>query len=183
MRILKFILFLFLALIILFFAVGLLKPTIKYGHQITVDKSASEAWAVQQDESKLNQWLEGFKSIDLISGEHGTVGSKYKVVVNPGDGQPDFEMIETVVSFKENEHIELTFDSDMMRFDQTTTFSESNGKTLIKTDSKVKGKGIMMRSMFGLMDLFSGSFQKQEVKNIEALKKVINENTTDYSTL
>ena len=47
----------------------------------------NEAWAVHQDESKLGQWLAGFKSIDLISGEVGTVGSKYKVVVNPGEGQ------------------------------------------------------------------------------------------------
>jgi hypothetical protein len=30
------------------------------------------------------------------------------------------------------------------------------------------------------MEIFGGAFQKQEVKNIEALKKVINENTTDY---
>ena len=39
---------------------------------------------------------------------------------------------------------------------------------------------MMMRSMFALMETFGGAFQAQEVKNIEALKKVVEENTTDY---
>lgn len=180
MKILKFIIYAIIALIALFFLLGFIKPTIEYGHEITVDKSAKEAWAVQQDKSKFGEWLEGFKSIDLIEGEYGTVGSKYKVVVNPGQGQPDFEMIETVVSFKENEHITLNFDSEMMVFDQTTTFEEEDGKTKIKTDSKVSGKGMMLKSMFALMEMMGGAFQAQEVKNIDRLKQVINNNTKDY---
>jgi len=180
MKILKYLLYAVVALVVIFFAIGLLKPSVNYGHEITVNKSVKEAWAVHQDESKLGLWLDGFKSIDLIEGEEGTVGSKYKVVVNPSDGQPDFEMIETIVAVEEFDHIELSFDSEAMRFDQTTTFTESDGKTTIKTDSKVSGKGIMMRSMFALMEMLGGSFQAQEEKHVEALKKVIEENTTDY---
>lgn len=76
MKILKLFLFLILALVLVFFLFGLLKPTVNYGHEITVNKSLEEAWAVQQDETKLGQWLEGFQSIELISGEKGKVGSK-----------------------------------------------------------------------------------------------------------
>ncbi len=169
-----------LGLAILFFAAGFIKPSISYGHEIAVNKSVKEAWAVHQDDSKFNQWLKGFKSIDLISGESGTVGSKYKVVVNPGEGQDDFEMIETLISKKDFDHVSMSFDSKMMVFDQTTSFSEKDGKTIVKTDSKVSGKGMIMRSMFALMGMFGGSFQDQETKNIEALKKVIEENTTNY---
>ena len=180
MKILKYILFVIVGLAIIFFAIGFIKPSVNYGHEITVNKSLKEAWAVSQDESKYGQWLDGFKSIELISGEAGAIGSKYKVVVNPEEGQPDFEMIETVVSKKEFDHVELHFDSDMMDFDQTITYSETDGKASIKTESKVSGKGIVMRSMFALMELFSGAFQAQEEKNIEALKKLIEENDTDY---
>ena len=42
------------------------------------------------------------------------------------------------------------------------------------------GKNIITKSMFAIMETFTGSFQKQEEKNMEALKKVINENITDY---
>lgn len=180
MKILKYLLFLIVGLVIIFFAIGFLKPSVNYGHEITVNKSLKEAWAVQQDESKLGEWLAGFKSIDLISGEAGEVGSKYKVVVNPSEGQPDFEMVETIVSKEEFDHMELSFDSEMMLFDQTTSFSEADGKTTIKTDSKVSGKGMVMRSLFALMEMFGSAFQTQEVKNVEALKKVIEENMTDY---
>ncbi len=180
MKFLKYLLFVILCLILIFFLFGILKPNINYGHEIKVNKPLKEAWGFVQDESKLGLWLEGFKSIDLISGEPGSVGSKYKVVVNPGEGQEDFMMTETIISQKEQDHISLNFDSDMMQFDQTTRFSEIGGVTTIKTESSVNGKGLFFRSMFALMDLMTGSFQKQEVKNIEALKKAIEENTTIY---
>lgn len=180
MKILIYLFLLITGLVLIFFAIGFIKPSVNYGHEITVNKSAKEAWAVQQDASKFGQWLKGFKSIELISGEQGQVGSKYKVVVSPGEGQPDFEMIETVVALKEFEHVELAFDSEMMEFNQKISLSEADGKTTLKTDSKVSGKGMVMRSIFALSEMLGGAFQAQETKNIEALKKVIEENTTDY---
>ena len=180
MKFLKYLLYIIIGLIVLFFAVGLLKSSVSYGHEITVDKSLKEAWAVSQDASKYDQWLAGFKSIELISGNYNEVGSKYKVVVNPGEGQEDFEMIETMVSIKDYEHVELSFDSEMMDFEQRILFSEYDGKVNVKTESKVLGKSMMTRSMFAIMETLIGAFSSQEIKNIEALKKVINENTTDY---
>jgi uncharacterized membrane protein len=180
MKILKYILYVILGLIVAFFALGLLKSSISYGHEITVNKPVEEAWAVSKDQSKFDQWLDGFQSIELISGEQDQVGSKYKVIVNPGEGQSDFEMTETLASMKEFEEINLKFDSEMMDFDQTMTYTAADGKTTIKTDSKVMPKGIFMRSMFAWMDLLGDSFTKQEAKNMEALKKLIESNTTNY---
>ena len=180
MKILKYVLYFIVGFVVLFLAVGLIKPSVSYGHEIKVNKPVEEAWAVSQDESKYSQWLEGFKSMELISGEKFEAGSKYKVVVNPGEGQPDFEMTETIVSIKEFDHVTMTFDSDFMDFEQTINFSEADGTTTVKSDSKVIGKNIFTRSMFALMEMFTGAFQKQEAKNFEALKKLIEENTTDY---
>jgi hypothetical protein len=180
MKILKYIIIGILVLTILFFAMGIFKPSVSYGHEITVDKPIKEAWAITQDESKYDQWLEGFQSIELIEGEQGKEGSKYKVIVNPGEGQPEFEMVETLVSMKEFEQVEMHFDSDFMDFEQIISFSNENGKTTVKTESRVIGKGIISKSMFAIMETIGGSFTAQEKKNIEALKKVIEENTTDY---
>ena len=180
MKILKILFYVILSLIVIFLLVGFMHPTVSYGHEINVDKPVKEAWAVTQDDSKYNQWLDGFQSIELISGENGAVGSKYKVIVNPGDGQDDFEMIETVVSLKEFDHVTLNFDSDMMDFEQTISVSGSGNKASVKTESKVRGKNIIMRSMFAVMERLTGSFTTQEVKNIEALKAVIEKNSTDY---
>lgn len=182
MRFLKFLLLLIVGLIILALTLGLVKKSVSYGHEISVDKPVAEAWEVMKDESKFSQWLEGYKSIELLSGEQDAIGSTYKVIVNPGDGQPDFEMIQTLVAMKEHEMVELHYSSEMMDFEQITSFSENGGKTSVKTASEVKGKGLIMRSMFAMMEMLTGSFTKQEAKNVEALKKLINENTTVYNT-
>jgi carbon monoxide dehydrogenase subunit G len=180
MKILKYILFTILALIILFLLVGLIHPEVGYGAEITVDKPVEEAWAVLQDDDKYADWLEGFKSEEMLTGEKGEVGSTSKVIVNPGDGQEDFEMIQTLKSIEEFEHVEMEFDSEMMDFHQRITLVEADGQTTIKTDSKVMGKGMMMKSMFALMEMLGSSFTKQEVKNMNSLKELINNNTTDY---
>jgi hypothetical protein len=106
--------------------------------------------------------------------------SKYKVIVNPGDGQKDFEMIETVVAVEVYEKIEMDFESDMMDFNQKILFSDDDGKVKVWTESEVMGKGVMMRSMFAIMEWLGGAFSTQEAKNMEALKKLINDNTTNY---
>ncbi|MBT8233782.1 MAG: hypothetical protein HKO66_13070 [Saprospiraceae bacterium] len=180
MKFLKYLLYVILALILIFLALGIFKSSISYGHEIKVDKPLKEAWAVSQDASKYDKWLKGFKSIELISGEQNEVGSKYKVIVNPGEGQPDFEMTETIISLEEFDHVTLDFDSDMMDFVQTINFSEEDGKTVISSDSKVIGKGIITRSMLASMEMLMGAFTAQEAENFEALKVLINENTTDY---
>lgn len=180
MKYLKYFLYVILGLLVIFLAFGLFNPSIHYGHEILVDKSIKEAWAVTQDESKYGDWLKGFKSIELISGKDKAVGSKYKVVVNPGEGQPDFEMIQTVAEVQEFDHAKLLFSSDFMDMEQTISYKEKDGKTSVSTNSSVKGKGIMSRSMFALMEIIAGSFTAQETENMEALKKLIEENTTDY---
>ena len=151
MKILKYVLYAILALIVLYLLLGFIKPEVGYGAEIVVDKPVEEAWAVSQDETKYPEWLEGFKSMELLSGDKFQEGSTYKIIVNPGDGQQDFEMIETLKSIKENESIEMEFDADGMNFYQTMSFNEADGKTTIKTDSKVVDKGMMMRSMFAMM--------------------------------
>ncbi len=180
MKFLKGLLSIILILVVLFILVGVLKPEVRYGHSIQTNKPVKEAWAVTQDASKYKQWLKGFKSMELLSGEEGAVGSTYKVIVEPGEGQPDFEMIETVTAIREFEEVDLHFDSDMMVFDQKIQFAENESGTKITTISTVMGEGLMMKSMFALMEMFTNSFQKQEEENIEALKELVNSNTTDY---
>lgn len=181
MKILKYIFIVIVILIAAFYAVGLMYPQVEYGSEITVSKSIEEAWAVSQDESKYPLWLEGFQSMELIEGEYGEVGSKYKIIVLPGEGQPEFEMIETVVSKEENDHVHMIFDSEAMDFEQIISFSSDEEGTHVVTESIVKGKELSSKAIFALMENLAGAFTAQETKNMNNLKKVIEENTTDYS--
>ena len=180
MRILKYLLFAILAITVLFFGMGILKPTIKYGHEITVDKPIQEAWAIAKDESKYDQWLKGYKGMELIEGEQDAPGSKYKVTVEPGDGQPEFEMIQTIIDIKDFEKVELNYDNDFMIVDQIMNYSESNGKTTITSQASVAPKGMVYKSMFAMMEILFGAFTAQEQENMEKLKILIEKNTDVY---
>jgi len=103
----------------------------------------------------------------------------YTVIDQP-EGQPEFEMTETIKSIKEFDHISMIFHSEMIIFNQTIYFKEYAGKVIIKTESEIKGKEIMMKSMFTIMELFGGMFKNQEVKNNEALLEDIESNKIDY---
>ncbi|NND94762.1 MAG: SRPBCC family protein [Flavobacteriales bacterium] len=173
MKILKYLLLILLSIIVLVVVIGLFSPSVSYGYTVDIKKPIEKTWDISQDQSQYHKWLEGFQSMELLSGEYMKEGSTYKVIVNPGEGQDDFEMIETLISIKENDHVQLHFDSEMMDFDQTMTFTEENGVTTIKTDSKVIPKGVMMRAMFTLMEGLGGAFTKQEAKNMEALKELV----------
>ncbi|MEM7106239.1 MAG: hypothetical protein AAF502_24130 [Bacteroidota bacterium] len=180
MKILKYILFIIIGLTVAFFAAGLLKPSVSYGHEFKVDKPIEEAWAVSQDRTKFKQWLKGFESIELISGKQNEVGSKYKVVVKPSEDEDPFEMIQTLIDYKEFESVTLHFDSDIMNFEQTISYGNADKLTSVKSDSKVIGKNLMSRSLFAVMEMLTGSFSAQETENFENLKKLIEANTTDY---
>ena len=180
MKILKYILLAILVLVVLFFAMGIFNPTIKYGAEITVDKPLKEAWAVSKDESKYGEWLKGFKSIELIEGEQDAIGSKYKVVVYPGEGQDEFEMVQTLVALEEFDHVKLHYKSDLMEFEQKIIHTGSDEQATIRSESRVIPKGMVARSMFAIMETFGGAFRAQEEKNFNALKNLIEENTTDY---
>ena len=176
MKILKYLLYAVAALGVLFIAAGFVKPTAGYGNEIEVNKPLRESWAVYQDMSKLGDWINGFKSMELISGEKGTVGSKYKIIVHPEEGEY-IELIETITSLQDQESMGLEFDSEFMTNNLLVNFSEKEGKTYIKTNATVRGKGMFMRSLMALME---GPMGNEDLKNMTALKKLIEENTTDY---
>lgn len=135
MKLLKIIVIAIALIVAGFFAMGIVFSEVKYGHTITVSKPINEAWAISQDESKFQLWLEGFQSIELIEGEMFEVGSKYRVIVNPGEGQPEFEMIETLVALNPPNSITMHFDSEMMFFEQTMAFVQDGTQVKISTDS------------------------------------------------
>ena len=61
--------------------------------------------------------------------------------------------------------------------DYQVDFTEKDGKTHIKSSTVTKGVGMFMRSMVSFM---KNSMQDQEDENMNNLKKLIEENTTNY---
>ncbi len=175
MKIIKYILGIILLLTLIFFAIGFIKPEVSYESEVSVNKPLNETWAVLSDEAKLPDWIEGYKRSELVSGEAGQVGAVSKIYVD-NQGQ-EMVMQETITALDPDKRMAMTFTMDFMDMDYEVLLDEKEGKTHIRTKSKVKGNGMMAKSMVALM---SSGMKAQENKNLSKLKKVIEENTKNY---
>ncbi len=175
MKYLKYLLYLIIVLALIFFGKGLLTPSVSYESEIVVDKPAREAWAVLSDETKLPEWIEGFKRTELVSGTANTVGAVSKVYVE--DNGQEMVMEETITALEPNERMAMTFTMDFMDMDYEILLKENDGKTTISSKSTTEGNGIFAKSLISFMP---GAMKEQEEKNLSNLKKVIEENTKNY---
>ncbi|MEP2026432.1 MAG: SRPBCC family protein [Reichenbachiella sp.] len=175
MKYLKYLFFAVLALVVIFLGKGLLTPSVSYDCEVTVNKAAVEAWAVMSDESKLAEWIEGYKRGELVSGTAGTVGAVSNIYVE--ENGEEMVMQETITALKPNELMAMTFTMDFMDMDYEIAFDEKEGNTQIRTKSVVSGNGMMAKS---IVSFITSAMIEQEEKNLNNLKKIIEENTKDY---
>src|SRR5882724_612658 len=68
-------------IVLMFLSLGLLFPSYEYQSSIVVNASPEKCWVVYHDTKKMNEWLEGFESLTLKSGEPLAAGSTYEIVV------------------------------------------------------------------------------------------------------
>ncbi len=176
MKALKYILAILAILIIGFFAIGMINPTVEYDCQLTVEKSLAESWAVSQDEEKMADWLIGYEKMEMVSGEPGTVGAVSDIYFK-AEGE---EMIirETILEIVPNESISMSFESEFMNMDYQLIMNAVEGKTEIISKTNARGNGMLSKS---IMALISGSLKAQEETNLGLLKKTIENNDSDYS--
>ncbi|MEM6965310.1 MAG: SRPBCC family protein, partial [Bacteroidota bacterium] len=156
--------------------VGVFKPTVNYGSELEINKPVEEAWAVMMDESKMADWLIGYKSAELLSGTKNEVGAVSKIIMHP-PGEEMMEMKETITAMKENEHLGMKFEMDLASSTLDMYFEEKNGKTIMRSKAAATGGNIFMKSMLAMM---SSQMRQQDEEIMNNLKKVIEENTTDY---
>jgi uncharacterized membrane protein len=175
MKYLKYLLGLILLLVIIFFAKGILTPSIYYESEIVVNKPAKEAWAVMSDESNLPKWIDGFKRTEHVSGTENTIGAISNVYIE--ESGEEIVMQETITNIRQDELMAMTFTMDFMDMEYEMLFDEKDGKTNIKTKSKTIGNGLFAKSLVSFM---TGAMKSQEDNNLISLKKLIEENTKDY---
>jgi len=175
MKFLKYLLIIIVLLGLVFFGKGLLTPVISYESEIVVNKPIKEAWAVMSDESRISEWLQAIKKMELVSGTANTVGAVSKIYVE--ENGEEMVMEETITAIKPNEHIAMTFTMDFMNMDYEMHLTEEDGKTRIISKSKTTGNGIMAKSILSFM---TGSMKKQEDLNMNNLKSLIDNNTKNY---
>ncbi len=176
MKILKITLGIIALLVIGFFLMGVFTPEVNYTTEVEVNKPVKEAWGVFMDESKADQWLDGYLGSEMISGNANEVGAVAKIRMEH-EGEV-MEMNEEITAFKEFEQHAMTFTNEAMVNHVDVRFAaKGDNTTTITTATEFIGQGAIMRSMFALM---KGSFKPVSEDMNAKLKKLIEENTTDY---
>lgn len=149
MSIVSILLFVLLTLFVLFFLISVFIPKVNFSSSVEVNKPVDIAWKVFMDDSKLDQWLTGFKSTALLSGKDNEVGSVYKMIFE--EKGKVFEMTETITAVQENRQFSFDLDHKVMSSNNDVSFESIGNKTVIKGVTSTKGKGLIMRAIFPLL--------------------------------
>ncbi len=155
-------------LIVIFLSPSVLRPTLTHETKVTIGKPLEGVWDKFSDPGNMGKWLDGFKSIETISGEPETVGSRHRIVIEK-DGRR-FEAIETVKEFVPQKRVAFELDGDIMTNDVIITVDGRGNATEIIQAETIKPKGFLYKAMMYRMQ---SSMQEQSETNLTNLKKFI----------
>ncbi|MEL7001466.1 MAG: SRPBCC family protein [Bacteroidota bacterium] len=168
MKVLKIIGTILIALLLLFFSVGLIWPTFSYESKVIVNAPIDQSWEVFTDTSHSSKWMEGFKSIKTISKEPDEVGSTYELIFN-SNGE-EIKLLETVTHYDVNNLYGMDIQSDVLYNESLIYFDSESDKTVITAKNSVSGNGMFWKSLLYIM---KSTFQETSDQQYEKLKKVI----------
>ncbi len=151
--------------VIVFLLVGYFNPSLDYETRITIDRPRQDVWRLFNDETKMGEWLKGFKSIETISGERNTVGSKYKLRFSQ-DGR-DFEMIEEMKEFRPPEAFGFRLSSDFFSDEVRVVFIDKGDKTEVVQSDHVVGNNILCKSLLYWMKSHISTEARSSMENLK----------------
>lgn len=140
----------------------------KYSVKVDIDKPVEDAWEVLMDESRMGEWLEGYKGMELIEGEPLTVGSKHKMIFEENGQEMTFT--ETVTAIEPLKEFSFDFDHDMMSSNiQMTLESTGAASTRITNRTKFAANGFFINLMMFFMTPRMKSRQRRSFARLKAL--------------
>ena len=126
--------------------IGLLTPSISYDSTITVNVPVEKAFTLFSDTSKMKDWMPGFVSLKLDSGNTIARGSKMTLILIQ-EGQ-EYDMTETMTTFIPNQHYAYLLENAVLHNQVDILFTPIGNSTTIKVNNLVIGNNIIWRSVF-----------------------------------
>ena len=140
----------------------------KYSVRIDIDRPIEEAWEVLMDESRMGEWLEGYKSMELIEGEPLTVGSKHRMIFEE-NGQ-ELTFTETVTAIDPLKEFSFDFEHDMMSSSiQMILESTGPASTRITNYTKFSANGFFVNILMFFMTPRMKGRQRGSFARLKAL--------------
>ncbi len=164
MKALKIILGLVSGLVVAFVLVGFMIPELNFTTTVRASRSVDVTFDVFTNVDLMDQWLEGFESIEILSGEPEEIGSKFRVRFN--DDGTEIEFTEELKTFEEGKAYGFLMDAGFFTNDTMFSFSEESGETTIRASNSMIGSSWYMRSLLPFM---KSDMQRQQVETLQAL--------------
>ena len=168
MKTIKIILGIITALVLVFFATGLLVKETNYKAQVSVNEPLAEVFTTFNNTENVKNWIPEIKTVETINENVGKTGSSYKIVLD-NQGQ-EITMTEKVVAYVPNEKVTLFFDAENMLKKDDYVFTENNGVTTITLNSSCRSDSYIMACMF---PYFKSTFQDQDQAYLNNFKTYI----------
>jgi uncharacterized protein YndB with AHSA1/START domain len=145
----------------------LITPTYQYEASIEVNGPVEKCWSAFHNINKMKQWMKGFESLTLKSGDSLAVGSVYEIVVS--DDGHRMVMTEKLTAVHAPTRISYELHNDVLQSKYSFSF-EGNSTTKITSHYEITGNNIFWKSILFL----SKSYMKgAAVEQLSSLKKVI----------
>lgn len=140
----------------------------KYKTEVIIDVPRDKVVEYFDSAENLKEWQPGFVSMELISGNKGEVGSKYRMKYKMRNRE--VEMIETITRKELPERFDGTYEAKGVWNLMENHFEElPEGKTRWWSDVEFRFKGFM-KIMGWLMP---GAFRKQSQKYADLFKEYV----------
>ena len=141
----------------------------KYSVRIDIDRPIEEAWEVLMDESRMGEWLEGYKSMELIEGEPLTVGSKHKMIFE--DRGKELVLIETVSAIDPPHEFAIDLDHELMNSSMSTTLERIGpDRTRLVSTTETRSPKLLWKIILPFM---TPQIRKRSRGDLEKLKALI----------
>ena len=130
---------------------GIVNEKLEIETTITVNKPIDIVFQKFNDSNQMGKWMSGFKSIELVKGQENEIGSQYRmVIVNSGQ---ETELLETLLDYRENELVKLTYTSTDINGKMEIHFREKdNGTTLVLEKHTMQGNSFSMQCFLPFME-------------------------------
>lgn len=171
MKVLRYLLYFLLLLIVIFLLAGVVKPMVSYESSATVNQPMEQAWNLYNDMDKIQEWIPEVKNIETLKETKSKIGSLYNITVD--NNGKEVVMQEDVIAFKRFEELGLKFRTDDMIKTDITKFQSVGNRTKITTKHEVVGASYLSKCMFAFFGPMFKKIDQSYMNNFKSWAEAI----------
>jgi hypothetical protein len=149
-------------------AFGYFSNSLDHFAEEEVEAPTDICWNYFTKVHRMDDWIEGFKKIEIIEGLPNKPGSTFRVTLER-DGSENV-LTQTVIAYEKGEIFSFDMENEIIFGHTEISFDRSNGKTIIKYRQILQGKNAIYH--IGLK-YNEARFVKQQNEDLHRLRKLI----------